>query len=57
MRACSEEMAAAACWSFQKPGAPIRASSSAARCSRASGSKVITDPVELGPDPLQALVK
>ena len=57
MRACSEEMDAAACWSFQKPGSPIRASSSAARVSRASGSKVITDPVELGPDLLQALVE
>src|SRR6188508_2475954 len=57
MRACSVEMAAAPCWSSQKPGSPIFASSSAARVARRSGSKVITDPVELGPDLLQALGK
>src|SRR6187455_1596990 len=57
MRACSVEMAAAPCWSSQKPGSPIFASSSAARLASPSGSKVITDPVELGPDLLQALGK
>src|SRR5437899_8838533 len=57
MRACSVEIAAAPCWSSQKPGSPIFASSSAARFASPSGSKVITDPVQLGPDLLQALVE
>src|SRR5438876_11444783 len=50
MRECSVEIWAARCWSSQKPGAPIAPSSSAARASRRSGSKVITDPGKLGPD-------
>src|ERR671930_236040 len=50
-------MRAAVCWSSQKPGADIWASSSAARAASESGSKVITDPGELGPDLLQLLVE
>src|SRR5919201_6793380 len=49
-RACSDEIAAARFWSSQKPGSPIASSSSAIRTLSASGSKVITDPAELGPD-------
>ena len=41
------------CWSSQKPGSPIASSSSARRSLRPSGSKVITDPGELGPDLLE----
>src|SRR6476646_7113387 len=54
-RDCSVETEAACCWSSQKPGRPISCSSSAIRCFRPSGSKVITDPVELDPDLLQLL--
>src|SRR6476646_2943572 len=54
-RDCSVETEAACCWSSQKPGRPISCSSSAMRCFRPSGSKVITDPVELDPDLLQLL--
>ena len=50
-------MRAAAAWSSQNPGAPIASSSSTRRVARRSGSKVITDPGELGPDLLQALVE
>src|SRR6187551_1810959 len=50
-------MRVAAAWSSQNPGAPIASSSSPRRCVSRSGSKVITDPGELGPDLLQALVE
>ena len=38
------------CGSSQKPGAAIWASSSSSRCSARAGSKVITNPVQLGPE-------
>src|SRR3990170_5486577 len=57
MRACSVEIRAAPVWSSQKPGAPIASSSSSRRRARPSGSKVITDPGELGPDLLEALIE
>jgi hypothetical protein len=38
---------------LQKPGSPIWASSSVRRAASASGSKVITDPGQLGPDFLE----
>src|SRR3970282_2168857 len=57
MRACSVEIRAAPAWSSQKPGAPIASSSSSRRRARRSGSKVITDPGELGPDLLEALIE
>src|SRR5262249_9484444 len=44
-------------WSFQKPGSLISRSSSARRAASRSGSKVITDPVELGPDLLELLLQ
>src|SRR5918994_6103540 len=50
-------MPAARCWSSQNPGSPIAASSSTMRACRESGSKVITDPVELGPDLLELLLQ
>src|SRR6476469_2979237 len=50
-------MRVAVAWSSQNPGAPMASSSSARRCARPSGSKVITDPGELGPDLLQTLVE
>src|SRR6187455_2186248 len=50
-------MRVALSWSSQKPGAPISVSSSTRRAASASGSKVITDPGELGPDLLQSLVE
>ena len=50
MRACSAETFAARLWSSQKPGAFIAASSSTSRFSSETGSKVLTDPVELGPE-------
>src|SRR6478672_3823475 len=50
-------MRVALAWSSQNPGAPISFSSSARRAASASGSKVITDPGELGPDLLHALVE
>src|SRR5438270_13055995 len=50
-------MRAARCWSSQNPGSPIAASSSAGRALRRSGSKVITDPGELGPDLLELLLQ
>src|SRR5213079_704333 len=55
-RACSDETAAARCWSSQNPGCPSSSSSSASRVLSRSGSKVTTDPVELGPDLLQLLL-
>ena len=55
-RACSDEIFAAAPWSSQKPGSPMRASSSATRSRSVTGSKVITDPGELGPDLLELLL-
>src|ERR671918_1701416 len=57
MRDCSVEICAAFTWSSQKPGAPMASSSSARRRLSASGSKVITDPGELGPDLLEALIE
>src|SRR5205823_13088767 len=48
-------MRCALSWSFQKPGSFIVCSSSACRIVRRSGSKVITDPVELDPDLLELL--
>src|SRR5215204_591277 len=57
MRACSAETAAARCWSFQKPGAESWPSSSLSRAESESGSKVITDPAELGPDLLELLIQ
>ena len=57
MRDCSVEIFAAFDWSSQKPGAPMASSSSARRRVSASGSKVITDPGELGPDLLEALIE
>src|SRR5439155_25953915 len=50
VRWCSPERRAARCWSFQKSGCERSSSSSARRAFSASGSKVTTDPVELGPD-------
>src|SRR6266508_3336298 len=50
-------MVAARSWSSQKPGSPIWASNSCRRAASASGSKVITDPGELGPDFLQLIVE
>src|SRR4029077_14107313 len=50
-------ISAARCWSSQKPGPPMASSSSAARAVRRSGSKVITDPGELGPDLLELRVE
>src|ERR687892_718197 len=57
MRECSVEILAAPSWSSQKPGSPICCSSSARRAVKASGSKVITDPVQLGPDLLELLLE
>src|SRR5919108_4053288 len=57
MRACSVDTFAARSWSSQKPGSPISRSSSACRAASASGSKVITDPGELGPDLLELLLQ
>src|SRR2546423_12894846 len=57
MRACSVEIRAARSWSSQKPGSPISFSSSARRALSVSGSKVITDPGELGPDLLELLLQ
>src|SRR5690349_7583102 len=48
-------MRAASCWSSQKPGAPMASSSSAWRAVSASGSKVLTNPVELGSELLELL--
>src|SRR5262249_34567005 len=45
------------CWSSQNPGAPSSSSSSATRRLSPSGSKVITDPGELGPDLLELLLQ
>src|SRR2546429_1358319 len=56
-RACSADTAAACCWSSQKPGCASSCSSSASRVLSRSGSKVTTDPVELGPDPFELLLK
>src|SRR6266566_2862742 len=56
-RECSVEIFCALSWSFQKPGSLIARSSSARRCSSRSGSKVITDPAELGPDLLELLLQ
>src|SRR3954452_14142864 len=56
-RACSAETCAACCCSSQKPGRPSSSSSSATRDLTRSGSKVTTDPVELGPDLLQLIVE
>src|SRR5262245_7651928 len=50
-------MRVAVAWSSQNPGAPIVSSSSVRRRARPSGSKVITDPGELGPDLLETLVE
>src|SRR5207247_2599261 len=57
MRECSAETAAACCWSSQNPGCPSSVSSSASRALSRSGSKVTTDPVELGPDPFELLLQ
>src|SRR5829696_4427381 len=57
MRACSAETAAACCWSSQKPGAESSPSSWLSRAESESGSKVITDPAELGPDLLELLLQ
>src|SRR5439155_10816783 len=54
-RACSAETAAARLWSSQKPGALICCSSSSARPSSDAGSKVLPDPVELGPELVELL--
>src|SRR5262249_28260917 len=56
-RACSVEIFCARSWSFQKPGSLSSCSSLARRCSSAAGSKVITDPVELGPDLFELLLE
>src|SRR5438132_11802685 len=56
-RACSADTAAACCWSSQKPGCASSCSSSASRVLSRSGSKVTTDPVQLGPDPFELLLK
>src|SRR5205823_14800964 len=48
---------AARCWSSQNPGWPSSSSSSAMRFLSPSGSKVITDPVQLGPDLLELLAQ
>src|SRR5687768_11108614 len=50
-------MAAARFWSSQNPGSPIACSSSPTRDATASGSKVITNPGELGSDLLELLVE
>src|SRR5213078_2001931 len=57
MRECSAETAAACCWSSQNPGCASSVSSSASRDLSRSGSKVTTDPVELGPDPFELLLQ
>src|SRR4051812_1380945 len=49
-RWCSELSFAARCWSFQKSGCESSCSSSSTRAFSATGSKVTTDPVQLGPD-------
>ena len=54
-RACSVDTFCARFWSSQKPGALITSSSSVRRTCRLSGSKVLTDPGELGPDLLEGL--
>src|SRR5207249_12189667 len=51
------ETRAARCWSSQNPGAPSSSSCSAIRRLSPSGSKVITDPGELGPDLLELLLQ
>src|SRR5207248_10900105 len=56
-RACSADTAAACCWSSQKPGCASSCSSSASRVLSRSGSKVTTDPDQLGPDPFELLLK
>src|SRR5262245_47814904 len=56
-RECSVERRWASCWSSQKPGSLIWPSSSASRRSSRSGSKVITDPAELGPDLLELILE
>src|SRR5438093_8732624 len=48
---------AARSMSSLNPGSPIRCSSSARRAVSASGSKVITDPGQLGPDLLELLLE
>src|SRR5262245_45167471 len=53
---CSVERRCARSWSSQKPGSLISPSSSPSRRSSRSGSKVITDPAELGPDLLELLL-
>src|SRR5262245_47432266 len=53
---CSVERRCARSWSSQKPGSLISASSSPSRRSSRSGSKIITDPAELGPDLLELLL-
>src|SRR5688500_18771932 len=50
-------MRAAPAWSSPNPGAPSASSRSLRRVPRRSGSKVIPDPGELGPDLLEALVE
>src|SRR6478752_1177855 len=44
-------------WSFQKPGSLISRSRSTRRAASRSGSKVITDPVELDPDFFELLLQ
>ena len=53
----SADTAAACCWSSQNPGAASSCSSSSRRATSVSGSKVITDPGELGPDLLELLLQ
>src|SRR5947207_2255522 len=50
-------MRCACCWSFQNPGSFISLSSSARRAAKRAGSKVLTDPVELGPDLLELFLQ
>src|SRR5579862_4986908 len=57
MRLCSVASFCARSCSSQKPGALMVCSSSAWRCSKRSGSKVITDPGKLGPDLLELLLQ
>ena len=56
-RECSVETRSRVRWSSQKPGSPSSCSSSATRVATASGSKVITNPGELGSDLLELLVE
>ena len=54
-RACSDDTFAAASWSSQKPGSPIRVSSSATCSVSAAGSKIVREQLQLITDGRNAL--